>query len=103
MDARNSRKLDRAIKFFKASMIFRNLDFDTDKAAQYSVVREKMVAVYCDNKTLFGPIEAPNWSENFGQLSQEDQVAVQKEIKIQKVLIVKGKSRIQEKTKEIRS
>ena len=64
MDPRNSRKLDRAIKFFKASMIFRNLDFDTDKAAQYSVVREKMVAVYCDNKTLFGPIEAPNWSEN---------------------------------------
>ena len=45
MDPRNSRKLDRAIKFFKASMIFRNLDFDTDKAAQYSVVREKMVAV----------------------------------------------------------
>ena len=56
MDPRNSRKLDRAIKFFKASMIFRNLDFDTDKAAQYSVVREKMVAVYCDNKTLFGQL-----------------------------------------------
>ena len=58
--------------------------------------------IYCDDETLLGPTEAPNWPENFGQLSQKDQVTVKKEIKIQKELIVKGKSRIQEKTKEIR-
>ena len=91
-----------SIKSFKASMTFKNLDFDADKSAQYSAVRETMAAIYCNNETLFGPTEAPNWPENFGQLSQEDQVTVKKEIKIQKELIVKGKSRIQKKTKEIR-
>ena len=60
-----------------------------------------MAAIYCDDETFFGPTETPNWPANFGHLSQEDQVVVKKEIKIQKVLIVKGKSRIQEKT-EIR-
>ena len=61
-----------------------------------------MSTIYCDDETLFGPTEAPNWPEKFGQLSQEDQVTVKKEIKIQKELIVKGKSKIQEKTKDIR-
>ena len=83
-------------------MTFKNLDFDANKAAQYSAVRETTVAIYCDDETLFGPTEAPNWPENFGQLSQEDQVTVKKEIKIQKELIVKGKRWIKEKTKEIR-
>ena len=91
-----------SIKSFKASMTFKNLDFDADKAAQYLAVRETMAAIYCDNETLFGPTEAPNWPENFGQLSHEDQVTVKKEIKIQKELIVKGKRRTQEKTKEIK-
>ena len=88
-----------SIKSFKASMTFKNLDFDADKAAQYSAVRETMASIYCDDETLFGPTEALNWLENFGQLSQEDQVAVKKEIKIQKELIAKGKSRIQKKAK----
>ena len=88
-----------SIKSFKASMTFKNLDFDADKASQYSAVRETMAAIYCDDETLFGPTEVPNWPENFGKPSQEDQVTVKKEIKIQKELIVKGKSRIQEKIK----
>ena len=83
-------------------MTFNNLDFDANKAAQYSAVRETTGAIYCDDETLFGPTEAPNWPENFGQLSHEDQVTVKKEIKIQKELIVKGKRRTQEKTKEIK-
>ena len=41
-------------------------------------------------------------AENVGQRSQEDQVTVKKGIKIQKEMIMKGKSKIQEKTKEIR-
>ena len=94
MDPQDGRKVDGAIKFFEASMTFKNLDFDTDKAAQYPAVRETMAAIYCDDETLFGPNEAPNWSENFGQLPQKDQVTVKKEIKI-----LKRKSRIQEKTK----
>ena len=35
-----------SIKFFKASMTFKNLDFDPAKAAQYSAVRERMGAIY---------------------------------------------------------
>ena len=53
MDPRNGRKFDGAIKFFKASMTFKNLD------SQYPAVREIMAAIYCDDETLFGPIEAP--------------------------------------------
>ena len=49
-----------SIKSFKASMTFKNLDFDADKAAQYSAVRETMAAIYCDDETLFCPTEAPN-------------------------------------------
>ena len=94
--------LIQSIKSFKASMMFKKFNFDADKAAQHLAVRETMAATYCDHETLFGPTEAPNGPENFGQLSQEDQVTVKKEIKIQKGLIVKGKSRIQKKTKEIR-
>ena len=73
-----------------------------DKAAQYSAVREIMTVIYCEDETLFRPTDAPNWPENFGQLSQEDQVAVKQEIKIRTELIVTGKSKIQEKTKEFR-
>ena len=104
MDPRNGRvkNLKESIKSFKAFMTFKNLDFDADKTAQYLAARETMAAIYCDDETSFGPTEAPNWRENFGQLSQEDQVTVKKEIKIQKELTVKGKSRIQEKIKEIR-
>ena len=103
MDPRNVGKLDRVNKAsFKAFMTFKNLDFDAEKAARYSAVREAMAAIYCEDETLFGPTEALNWHENFGQLSQEDQVTVKKEIKRQTELIVKGKSRIQEKAKEIR-
>ena len=58
--------------------------------------------ISCDDEILFGPIEAPNCPEDFSELSQEGQVTVKKEINIQKDLIVKGKSRIKEKTKEIR-
>ena len=83
-------------------MTFKSIDFDADEAAQYLAVGETMAAIYCDDEILFGPIEAPNWPEDFSQLSQEDQVTVKKEINIQKDLIVKGKSRIKEKTKEIR-
>ena len=47
-------------------MTFKNLDFDSDKTAQYSAVRERMPAIYCYVETLLCPTEAPNWTENFG-------------------------------------
>ena len=46
-------------------MTFKSLDFDADKAAQYSAVGETMGAIYSDDETLFGPTEALNWPENF--------------------------------------
>ena len=49
-----------SIKSFKASMTFKHLDFEADKIAQYSAVRETMAAIYCDDETLFFPTEAPN-------------------------------------------
>ena len=39
-----------SIKSFKASMRFRNLDFDADKVARFSAVRETMAAIYCDDE-----------------------------------------------------
>ena len=44
MKHRNGRKLDR--QPFKASMTFKNLDFDTNKAAQYSAyVRDGLLFI----------------------------------------------------------
>ena len=71
-------------------------------AAKYFAVRIIMTAISSYNETLFVLTEAPNWSENFGQVSQEDQVTVKNKIKIQKELTLKRKSRIQEKTKQLR-
>ena len=48
-------KLIESIKSLKASMMLKHLDFDADKIAQYSAVRETMAAIYCDDKTLFCP------------------------------------------------
>ena len=53
-------------------MTFKSIDFDADEAAQYLAVGETMAAIYCDDEILFGPIEAPNWPEDFSQLSQEE-------------------------------
>ena len=46
-------------------MTFKNLDFDSDKTAQHSAVRERMPAIYCDDETLLCPTEASNWTENW--------------------------------------
>ena len=76
--------LIQSIQSYEASMTFKNLDFGAEKAAQYSAECETMADIYCNQETLFGRIEALNCAENFGQLSQEDQVNVKKEIKMQK-------------------
>ena len=52
--------LIQSVQSFKASMTFKNLDFDADKATQYSAVGETMAAIYSDDETLFGPTEALN-------------------------------------------
>ena len=62
----NGYMAENLIKSFKASMTFKNLDFNDDKATQYSALRETMTTIYCDDETLFGFIEAPNWCESFG-------------------------------------
>ena len=40
------------IDLYKASMEHKNLDFDADKAAQYSLVREAMAEIYKDDETF---------------------------------------------------
>ena len=83
-----------SMQSFKASMTFKNLDFNADKATQYSVLQETMAAIYWDDETLFGPTEALNWPENFGQLSQKDQVTSEKRDQNTKRLAVVLGSRI---------
>lgn len=58
-----------------------------------------MAAIYCDDETLFGFIEAQNWSEIFGQLPQEDQVTAKKETKIKKIWLWKERVRYRRKQK----
>ena len=45
-----------SMQSFKASMTFKNLDFNADKATQYSVLQETMAAIYCDDETLLVPL-----------------------------------------------
>ena len=68
-----------SIKSFKASMTFKNLDFDANKAAQSSAVHETMAAFIVMMKLYLAQLRPRiGLPENFGQLSQEDQVTVKK-------------------------
>ena len=92
----------KCLNSFKSMMQFKNLEFDADKTAQYSSIRESMAALYPNDISLFGPINAPSLPEDFNDLSEKERVIKNIEFKKQSKLWSRGKSRVMEKIKEIR-
>jgi len=83
-------------------MEYKNIDFNADKVKQYEAVREAMACIYEEEQTLFGlpvitPMPAP-----VDKVDEEDMAKIQRRQKIDKELIKKGYTRVQEKLKEIR-
>ena len=72
-----------------------NIDFDADKPAQYSKIREGMADIYKEEEDFFGPLAIEKLSEN----ATKEEKALFNE---QKKLFSRGYKRIQEKIKEIR-
>ena len=84
---------------FKAKMEYNNSDFNADKVKQYEAAGEAMSRIYEDEPTFFGPsIITPLPVRSV----QEKIAEIQQRQKIDKELIKKGYSRVQEKLKEIR-
>lgn len=64
-----------SIDLYKASMEYKNLDFDSDKAAQYSWVREAMAEIYKEeNEAFFGPVKQPILPQEINKLCKEGQI-----------------------------
>ena len=88
-----------ALKSYKTTMEYNNLDFNADKTKRYEAVRIALAKIYDGEERPFGPITMSNMAENLIQENREDAVS---EIEEQKKHIKKGYSRVMEKIKEIR-
>ena len=79
-------------------MDYQNIDFNGDKVKQYEAVREAMARIYEEPSFFGAPFIRPTPVK---EVDQEEGAAVEKQRKIDKDLIKKGYTRIQEKIKEI--
>ena len=84
---------------YKSQMDYQNIDFDGDKVKQYEAVREAMARIYEEPSFFRPPFITPTPDK---EVDQEERAAVEKQRKIDKDLIKKGYTWIQEKIKEIR-
>ena len=74
---------------YKSQMEFSNKDFNADKTKQYEAVRKALARIYSHLPSCFGPVE-------------ECEDVSSEQNKIDKALIKKGYTRVQEKVKEVR-
>ena len=94
--------LIRCLGNFKAQMEYKNIDFNADKVKQYEAVREAMARIYEEEPTFFGPAVITPMPAPVDQVNEGEMAEIQKRQKIDKELINKGCTRVQEKLKEIR-
>ena len=94
--------LIRCLGNYKAQMEYKNVDFNTDKVKQYEAVREAMARIYEEEPTFFGPPVITPMPAPLDQVDEGEMAEIQKRQKIDKELIKKGYTRVQEKLKEIR-
>ena len=87
---------------YKTQMEYKNIDFDGDRPAQYSWLREEMSKLYHENTSLFGPVSLTPAKDLLSNMSKEEIKAYTKQHKAENELIKKGYTRIREKVKEIR-
>ena len=101
-DAEMVENLIECLQAYKSEMEFKNVDFDSDRPAQYSWLRQKMTKLYEEVTSLFGPVSLTPANGPLSAMSKEEKDVYAKQNKTENDLIRKGYSRIREKVKEIR-
>ena len=89
--------LIRCLANCKAQMEYKNIDFNADKVKQYEAVREAMARIYEEEPTLFGPPVITPMPAPVDQVDEGEVAEIQRKQKIDKELIKKGYTRVQEK------
>ena len=79
-----------------------NIDFNTDKVKQCEAVREAVACIYEEDLTFFGPPVITPMTTPVDQVDEKGDAEIQRRQKIDKELIKKGYTPVQEKLKEIR-
>ena len=95
---RSDEMIESLIKFlhkFKSSMEFKNLDFDGDRIAQYTWLREEMARI-SDDDDLFGPVVPYSPNVCIAEMSEKEKLEHKRSL-ADKESIKKGYSRIKEK------
>ena len=85
---------------FKAKMEYNNSDFNADKVKQYEAAGEAMARIYEDEPTFFGPSIIAPLPAPSDQIVQDKIAKIQQRQKIDKELIKKGYSRVEEKLRK---
>ena len=91
--------IESLIKFlhkFKSTMEFKNLDFDGDRIAQYSWLREEMARI-SDDDDLFGPVVPYCPNVCIAEMREKEKLEHKTRSLADKESIKKGYSRIKEK------
>ena len=83
-------------------MEYKNTDFDGNRLAQYSWLRDEMSKIYHKDTSLFGPTSLTPASSSLSTMSKEEKEAFTKQNKTESELIKKRYARVREKVKEIR-
>ena len=100
--------LIKCLASYKAVCMYEGKDFNADKPKLYECLREEMAQIYQDEPNYFGPVNITanpfcfksKDAMNENELLEEKRISQQK--KIDKALIRRGYTRVQEKLKEIR-
>ena len=81
-------------------MEYKNVDFDDDRPAQYTWVRDEMAKLYDEDHSIFGPVFLSPPNTPFSTMSKEEKDEYTKQNQAENEMIKKGYSRIKEKIKE---
>ena len=94
--------LIKCLQAYKSEMEYKNVDFDGDRPAQYTWVRQEMATLYDEDSSIFGPVFISPPIIPFSTMSKEEKEEYTKQNKAENELVKKGYSRIKEKIKDIR-
>ena len=91
-----------SLQSYKTQMEYQNVDFDGDRPAQYSWLRDEMSKLYKEDTSIFGPTSPTAPSASWSTMSKKEKEAYTKQNKSESELVKKGYARVREKVKEIR-
>ncbi|CAB4002587.1 Hypothetical predicted protein [Paramuricea clavata] len=99
--------LIKCLQAYKSEMEYKNVDFDGDRPAQYTWVRQEMAKLYPlwlydEDTSIFGPVFLSPPNIPFSTMCKEEKEEYTKQNQAENELTKKGYSRIREKIKDIR-